>query len=116
MRDGNRQFAFSGLLVFMNSLPSVVKQDTVADNYFYFFRANDGYDASRILNDPIHFECQQVLIHPDAGRKSPIRLQRPACIHEESHQGDGVIQSPLSSFSCETGYGCGQLFLFFQGE
>ncbi|MDF9782590.1 uncharacterized protein YtpQ (UPF0354 family) [Bacillus velezensis] len=37
-------------------------------------------------------------------------------LDKRTDQGDGVIQSPLSSFSCETGYGCGQLFLFFQGE
>lgn len=32
------------------SLETVVKQDEVAGNIFYFFRTNDGYDASRILN------------------------------------------------------------------
>ncbi|MEC3656646.1 DUF1444 domain-containing protein [Bacillus siamensis] len=43
----------------LRSLPSVVKKDTVAGNYFYFFRANDGYDASRILNDSILHEYKQ---------------------------------------------------------
>lgn len=43
----------------LRSLPTVVKEDTVAGNYFYFFRANDGYDASRILNEAILNEYKQ---------------------------------------------------------
>lgn len=35
----------------MKSLPIELKKDTVADNDFYFISANDGYDASRILNE-----------------------------------------------------------------
>lgn len=35
----------------MKSLPIELKKDTVADNDFYFITANDGYDASRILNE-----------------------------------------------------------------
>lgn len=37
----------------LRSLDVVVKTDQVAGNDFYFFRANDGYDASRILNDSL---------------------------------------------------------------
>lgn len=35
----------------VRSLPTNVKEDTVAGNIFYFVRVNDGYDASRILNE-----------------------------------------------------------------
>ncbi|AST94398.1 DUF1444 domain-containing protein [Sutcliffiella cohnii] len=35
----------------VRSLPTAVKEDTVAGNSFYFINSNDGYDASRILND-----------------------------------------------------------------
>lgn len=37
----------------LRSLPTKVKKDTVADNHFYFFNSNDGYDASRILNESL---------------------------------------------------------------
>ncbi|WP_172971172.1 DUF1444 domain-containing protein [Bacillus sp. THAF10] len=35
----------------VRSLTENVKEDHVAGNIFYFVRSNDGYDASRILND-----------------------------------------------------------------
>ncbi|MHC0038904.1 DUF1444 domain-containing protein [Pseudoneobacillus sp. C159] len=35
----------------MRSLSTNVKKDVVAGNTFYFLSTNDGYDASRILND-----------------------------------------------------------------
>jgi uncharacterized protein YtpQ (UPF0354 family) len=35
----------------MRSLTTDVKKDTVAGNIFYFLSTNDGYDATRILND-----------------------------------------------------------------
>lgn len=35
----------------VRSLPTTMKEDTVVDNVFYFLNSNDGYDASRILND-----------------------------------------------------------------
>ncbi|MBO2536071.1 DUF1444 family protein [Rummeliibacillus suwonensis] len=35
----------------IRKLPTSVKQDEVAGNIFYFLNENDGYDASRILND-----------------------------------------------------------------
>lgn len=35
----------------VRSLSTEVKRDTVADNDFYFMATQDGYDASRILND-----------------------------------------------------------------
>lgn len=35
----------------MRSLSTEVKSDTVAGNIFYFLNKNDGYDASRILNE-----------------------------------------------------------------
>lgn len=34
----------------VRALPITVKEDEVAGNLFYFVRSNDGYDASRILN------------------------------------------------------------------
>ncbi|HLO12024.1 MAG TPA: DUF1444 domain-containing protein [Pseudoneobacillus sp.] len=42
----------------MRSLPTEVKKDTVAGNYFYFLHTNDGYDASRILNEPFLKQMQ----------------------------------------------------------
>jgi uncharacterized protein YtpQ (UPF0354 family) len=35
----------------LRSLPIPLKEDSVAGNTFYFVNTNDGYDASRILND-----------------------------------------------------------------
>lgn len=35
----------------VRKLPTTVKEDRVAGNVFYFLNENDGYDASRILND-----------------------------------------------------------------
>jgi len=35
----------------VKTLPTVYKKDEVAGNIFYFVNANDGYDASRILNE-----------------------------------------------------------------
>ncbi|MFC4409752.1 DUF1444 domain-containing protein [Chungangia koreensis] len=35
----------------VRNLPTEVKKDEVSGNYFYFVNSNDGYDASRILND-----------------------------------------------------------------
>ncbi len=43
----------------LSSLQSVLKQDEVAGNIFYFFRANDGYDASRVLNEALLKEYEQ---------------------------------------------------------
>jgi uncharacterized protein YtpQ (UPF0354 family) len=37
----------------VRSLKIGVKEDTVAGNVFYFFNTNDGYDASRILNETL---------------------------------------------------------------
>ncbi|AZB43979.1 DUF1444 domain-containing protein [Bacillus sp. FJAT-42376] len=37
----------------LRSLPASFKEDRVAGNVFYFFRANDGYDASRVLNESL---------------------------------------------------------------
>lgn len=37
----------------LRSLETVVKQDQVAGNDYYFVRTNDGYDASRILNETL---------------------------------------------------------------
>lgn len=44
----------------LRSLPTGVKRDEVAGNIFYFLSTNDGYDASRILNDSFlkHMESQ----------------------------------------------------------
>ena len=35
------------------SLSYEFKQDTVAGNTFYFLNTNDGYDATRILNESL---------------------------------------------------------------
>src|SRR5690625_7636202 len=35
----------------IHSLPTTVKQDRVRDNNFYFVATQDGYDASRIINE-----------------------------------------------------------------
>ncbi|KKB39342.1 DUF1444 domain-containing protein [Bacillus thermotolerans] len=35
----------------LRSLPTNVKKDEVSGNFFYFLNTNDGYDASRILNE-----------------------------------------------------------------
>jgi len=35
----------------VKTLPTIYKKDEVAGNIFYFVNANDGYDASRILNE-----------------------------------------------------------------
>ena len=35
----------------VRSLSTDMKKDEVAGNTFYFLNKNDGYDASRILND-----------------------------------------------------------------
>ncbi|MFC5774704.1 DUF1444 domain-containing protein [Ectobacillus antri] len=43
----------------VRSLPKKVKQDEVAGNIFYFFRANDGYDASRILDESLLNDMKQ---------------------------------------------------------
>ncbi len=37
----------------VKKLKSQYKEDRVAGNTFYFFNSNDGYDASRILNDTL---------------------------------------------------------------
>ena len=43
----------------LRSLPIKAKEDKVAGNVFYFFNTNDGYDASRILNDSLLREYEQ---------------------------------------------------------
>lgn len=35
----------------VRNLPTETKRDEVSGNYFYFVNSNDGYDASRILNE-----------------------------------------------------------------
>ncbi|MGE7132918.1 DUF1444 domain-containing protein [Lysinibacillus xylanilyticus] len=42
----------------VKQLPTVYKKDEVAGNIFYFVNANDGYDASRILNESFLKEMQ----------------------------------------------------------
>jgi uncharacterized protein YtpQ (UPF0354 family) len=46
--------AFNG-----RSLPIKVKEDVVAGNTFYFLNQNDGYDASRILNESFLREMRE---------------------------------------------------------
>ena len=43
----------------IRSLDYPLKKDTVAGNDFYFLNTNDGYDASRILNESFIKEMQQ---------------------------------------------------------
>lgn len=43
----------------IRSLDHPVKSDVVADNTFYFVATQDGYDASRILNDTFLAEMEQ---------------------------------------------------------
>lgn len=43
----------------LRSLPTPLKKDTVADNDFYFLNTNDGYDASRILNETFLKEMEE---------------------------------------------------------
>ncbi|MFB6467632.1 DUF1444 domain-containing protein [Cytobacillus sp. Hz8] len=43
----------------VRSLSTKVKSDRVAENTFYFLSTNDGYDASRILNDSFLKEMSQ---------------------------------------------------------
>ncbi|MEY9978076.1 DUF1444 domain-containing protein [Lysinibacillus sp. RC79] len=42
----------------VKQLPTVYKKDEVSGNTFYFVNANDGYDASRILNESFLKEMQ----------------------------------------------------------
>ncbi|KZE39783.1 hypothetical protein AV656_00355 [Bhargavaea cecembensis] len=43
----------------VRQLPTDVKRDEVAGNIYYFVNNNDGYDASRILNEPFLKEMEQ---------------------------------------------------------
>lgn len=43
----------------VKTLPTSYKQDVVSDNILYFINNNDGYDASRILNQPFLKEMEQ---------------------------------------------------------
>ncbi|WP_062354911.1 DUF1444 domain-containing protein [Bacillus kwashiorkori] len=43
----------------LRSLQNPIKKDTVRDNDFYFLNTNDGYDASRILNDTFLKDMKQ---------------------------------------------------------
>ena len=46
-------------LLNVRALPMNLKEDEVAGNRFYFVRSNDGYDASRILNQSFLKEMNQ---------------------------------------------------------
>lgn len=43
----------------LRSLPNPLKKDTVGGNDFYFLNTNDGYDASRILNESLLKEMEE---------------------------------------------------------
>ncbi|WP_174729409.1 DUF1444 domain-containing protein [Mesobacillus harenae] len=43
----------------VRSLPIMTREDTVAGNIFYFLNTNDGYDASRILNESFLSQMKQ---------------------------------------------------------
>lgn len=45
----------------VKSLPASYKKDIVSDNVFYFINHNDGYDASRILNQPFLKEMESII-------------------------------------------------------
>lgn len=46
-----REYIREVALFNVRSLSTKLKQDEVAGNVFYFLNSNDGYDASRVLND-----------------------------------------------------------------
>ncbi|MBS4191663.1 DUF1444 domain-containing protein [Bacillus sp. FJAT-49705] len=46
----------------VRSLSTDLKSDTVAGNTFYFLNKNDGYDASRLLNDSFLKEVEKKII------------------------------------------------------
>jgi len=45
----------------VKTLPTVYKKDEVAGNIFYFVNVNDGYDASRILNESFLKEMSTII-------------------------------------------------------
>lgn len=45
----------------VKSLPTTYKQDMVNGNIFYFVNVNDGYDASRILNDKFLADMEAIV-------------------------------------------------------
>ncbi len=46
----------------IRSLKTSVKEDRVAGNVFYFLNANDGYDASRILNESLLHSFKEKIV------------------------------------------------------
>lgn len=46
----------------VRSLPTNVKKDELAGNTFYFVNENDGYDASRILNDAFLNDMKEKIV------------------------------------------------------
>lgn len=46
----------------LRSLPCPVKKDTVHDNDYFFVNTNDGYDASRILNEQFLEEMEEKIV------------------------------------------------------
>lgn len=46
----------------LRSLNNPIKKDTVAGNTFYFVRTDDGYDASRILNESLLKEMKEKVL------------------------------------------------------
>lgn len=53
-QDGFTKEAIKEMALFnLRSLPHEIKEDTVAENKFYFINMKDGYDASRILDQSI---------------------------------------------------------------
>lgn len=46
----------------VRSLSTDMKKDVVADNIFYFLNTNDGYDASRILNEQYLKEMEEKIV------------------------------------------------------
>ena len=46
----------------IRSLKTSVKEDHVAGNVFYFLNANDGYDASRILNESLLHSFKEKIV------------------------------------------------------
>lgn len=46
----------------LRALPITVKEDEVAGNLFYFVRSNDGYDASRVLNQAFLKEMNEKMV------------------------------------------------------
>ncbi|MDQ0254988.1 uncharacterized protein YtpQ (UPF0354 family) [Evansella vedderi] len=59
-KDGKTLREIEEMALFnVRSLPYPMKEDEVAGNKFYFLHTDDGYDASRIMNEPLLKEMER---------------------------------------------------------